>query len=72
MVGDCVDDLSMKLSQEDMAQKSFGVEIFVCKVGATQILVYSCTMSYLYFENSCSWSHANEIDFAVYAFHGRR
>ena len=27
----------MRLCQEDMALKSFGVEIFVCKVGATQI-----------------------------------
>ena len=37
MVRDCLNDYSIKLCQRDMAQKSSGVEIFACKVGATQI-----------------------------------
>ena len=37
MVEDCLDDHSMRLNQEDMAQKSSVVEIFACKVGATLV-----------------------------------
>ena len=37
MVGDCLDDHSMRLCQEDMAQNSSGDEIFACKLGATQV-----------------------------------
>ena len=37
MVGDCLDDHSMRLSHKNMAQKNYGDEILACEVNATQI-----------------------------------
>ena len=37
IVGDCMDDHFMRVCQEGMCQKISGIEIFVCKVDATQI-----------------------------------
>ena len=37
MVGDWLNDHSIRLCKENMVQRNSGVEIFACKFGATQI-----------------------------------
>ena len=50
MVGECLDDFSKRLGQEDKAQENSGVEIFAYKAGATQIksILAPCRMSCLH------------------------